>query len=195
MKRRRPGFTLIEMIIASALVALLIAAILALQSLVLRGQVKEWRARKIAGESVYALEAIKTAMRAASVIAEPPADDAQYDKLIAYVNVSPADMASRVDQSAPQTYFVFCYQASQGELYKYTGAYARGMSLAGMSCGADPGTGAARETLISGLQKAAVSYRFSRSAGNTNAVNIDYSISYQGTGVTGNTSVNVEKSL
>ena len=195
MKRSRRGFSLVEMIIAGALVCVVMIAILSLQSFVLRGQQREWRMRKISGDAVYAVESIKGALRPASVIIEPAADGMPSGRLLAYINVDPSDMAGRLNQAAQQTYFLYCFDSASGELYKYSGAFPVPLSFTSFYCGKPPDGSTAKELVIGGFVNALVTYSFSRSSQNSNAVILEYSIKYHDEEFKGYTAMGVQKSL
>ena len=193
--KKRSGFSLVELIIVSVMMCGVMLAIISLQTFVLNSQQKQWRMRKISGEAVYAIESIKSAMRPASVIVEPAATGIPSDRLLVYVNVNPVDMTGRVNQLAPQTYFLYCFQNDEGTLYKYIGDYPPSETFMPFWCGKPPEASQKKEAVISGFENAVVTYSFTRDPENSNAVNINYSIQYQGQEFKGYTSFNVQKSL
>lgn len=189
----RAGFSLAELVIAGALTGAVFMALLAVQKSVLLSQQKEWRARKLSADALYALEAMKSSMRRVSVIVDPEIDGSS-DRLFGYINVNPADQ-SKLTQGAPQEYFLYCFDSSTGTLYKYTGGYPPALTFFPFYCGKPPESSQTRETLAGGLQNALVSYLFLRTHSNSNIVNVNYSLSYNGERVSGDTSISVQKSL
>ena len=190
---KRPGFTLTELVIAGALSGLVFMALLAVQKSVLFSQQNEWRARKLTVDSLYALEAIKSSLRLASIIVEPELNGAS-DRLFGYSNVNPQDH-SKLVQSEPQEYFLYCFDSTHGTLYKYQGRYPPAQTFLPFYCGKPPEETQNREILAGNMEAAAVTYLFSRSQSNSNIVNITYRLSYNTQKVEGYTAASIQKSL
>lgn len=192
---KRCGVSLLELVIVSGILSILMMALLALQGFVVKVQQKHFRMRKMTEEVVVSLESIKKSMRSASVIVEPAPLGIASKRLMCYCNVNPSDMYSRVVASAPQTYFLYCFQNTEGILYKYSGSYPPASSFTPFWCGKPASKAQSREIVINGLRNATVEYYFTRDSKNSNAVNVDYHIWAQGDQIRGATGISVQKSL
>ena len=104
-------------------------------------------------------------------------------------------MAGRLNQAAQQTYFLYCFDSASGELYKYSGAFPVPLSFTSFYCGKPPDGSTAKELVIGGFVNALVTYSFSRSSQNSNAVILEYSIKYHDEEFKGYTAMGVQKSL
>lgn len=186
MKKLRGGFSLFELILASALMCVVLIAMLSVQAFVLRGQQKNWRIQKISSDAVYATDSITSALRGAGVgVSEPAATGMPSTRLLVYVYPT----------YGQSTYFLYCFQDTTGELYKYSGPLPPPLSFTPFWCGKPPSWPTTRETVISGFKNAVVTFLFTRNPQNSNAVNINYSIKYHGEELKGYTSVSMQRSL
>lgn len=195
LKMARKGLTLIELVFASTLSLSLLLAILSLQSSVMRAESREYQSRKLAADSLYCLSAMQRDLRSASVVVEPAVDGAPVQRLLAYVNVHPADMAARIVSGEPQRYFLYCFENESGTMYKYSGDYPPGLRFDPFKCGCAPSAGQTKDTIVSGLKNSLVSYSFVRLPQNSNSVNIIYRIASRDEEVKGSTAVSLQKSL
>lgn len=190
----RSGFSLVELIVALVLVSFLSMAIFELAKNVIFSYSKEWKIRKLSGDSVYTLENIKSSVRSASVLVEPVVGGST-SRLLGYINVDPADLSGRLAQTEPQSYFLYCFSQDNGAIYKYSGDYPPTITFNSFYCGKPAETGQSMEVMAGEMKNAAVSYLFLRDPENLNIVNINYTLSLGGATVTGDTSVSLQKSL
>lgn len=195
MNRHRRGYTLVELIIASTLGFSAVLVMLSLESSVLRASAREFVARKLSSDMMYSLHLVRRDLQATSVISEPASDGVPTNRLLAYINVNPGDLSSRIVQAEEQQYVLYCFDSTLGNLYKYSGAYPPGLSFTPFTCGCAPTNTQNRDLLVSGLENAAVSFSFVRMAHNPNAVNILFRAAARGQEVSGYTAVNHQNSL
>ncbi|MDD2805390.1 MAG: prepilin-type N-terminal cleavage/methylation domain-containing protein [Elusimicrobiales bacterium] len=167
----RRGFTLVELIVASALSALVVMAILSLQTGVIGAQQRQIINSKLAGGAARAAEALKRDIRAASVIIEP-AGAATANTLVGYANVNPLDLTTPLLSSEPAVYFKYCTDSTGTSFYRYSGTVPIPISFVPFVCGQAPASGQTREILISNA--ASLTYLFGIGAANKNVLEVSY---------------------
>lgn len=121
MRRRRGGFTLLELLIAIGLGALVLVALYSILGSAVRFQVESLRKGSVTGWSLASLTKMSKELEDAQVLVwpqEPPSDTSDY--LVACINWSRTPGVGRIDATQPVTVFYYCYDGNaDGKLWRY----------------------------------------------------------------------------
>jgi prepilin-type N-terminal cleavage/methylation domain-containing protein len=200
--KRRTAFSLIELLVASAVMSLVFMAMVSLQSFVLNGKSQQWRRQQVFSQTAYSVSLISRTLMNASYIASPappipPALVAKDNLIWGYCNTNPSDRTILAPGDTQNYgFFIYCVNAAGNKVYKYTGAASGPMLARPFTCGqtleGKPGVVMADASSSSGLS---IDLGFTIFSKTPTIVRIDYSVRSDKEEITGHADTQLQKSL
>lgn len=196
LAKRRDAFSLIEVVISSALLGVVFLGMISLQSFALSGRAKKWRQQMVFSQTAYSLKMISGSLMNATFITRPAAGETSSKLLVGYYNTNPLDKASKLVESDPQSYFIYCVNEEGNKLYKYTGFSPIALTFFAFNCGQPAESSQTMELMVDASgSKLAFEWAFSISDKASNIVRLDYRVSSDKEEIAGGADMHLQQSL
>ena len=191
--KKRGGFSLLEVIVAGFFSAIAFAAVLSLQSFVLNNHIKQWRRHKALNQTIYALKLLHRDIAEATYLEAPEIGKLNAKILIGYINVSSSDKTAKIVENQPQSYFLYCVNASGDKVYRYTGDFP--VPLLNFNCGETPFSGDWNLLVDSSDGGSYLEWSFWRPEGISNSVSVRYLARCGDAEISGVATAQIQKSI
>jgi len=194
--KRRDAFSLIEVVISSALLGVVFLGMISLQSFALSGRMKKWRQQVVFSQTAYSIKAISSSLMNASYITRPAVGETGAKLLVGYYNTNPLDKTSKLVEKDPQSYFIYCVNGEGNKLYRYTGYSPIALTFFAFNCGQPAEGNQTMELLVDASGgKLAFEWAFSISDRAPNIVHLDYRVSSDKEEIAGRADMQLQQSL
>ena len=176
----------------SALMFVVVSAMLSLQTFVLNGHVKQRRREIIFTQTVYSVKLLARSMQDASFIRRPDIGQVNAKEVQGYYNTNRLDNTPL--QAGAQSYFLYCVNADGNKIYKYTGTVPEPLTFFPFYCGKPAEASQTRELLVDAAAGSLfIDWNFSRPS--ASLLHVDYVVRSGSEELRGSSDLHVQQSL